>query len=72
MGSLGTRPEIACEFILGGGTEEQKTKWLPKRASGEIHPTDVFTKPDTGSDLGSLKTCPVKEGDNYKVTGNKT
>ncbi|MEP7172356.1 MAG: acyl-CoA dehydrogenase family protein [Aestuariivirga sp.] len=72
VGSLGTRAEIACELILGGGTEEQKAKWLPKIASGEILPTAVFTEPDTGSDLGSLKTRAVKEGAVYKVTGNKT
>ena len=52
--------------------EEQKTKWLPKIATGEILPTAVFTEPDTGSDLGSLKTRAVKIGDVYKVTGNKT
>jgi (2S)-methylsuccinyl-CoA dehydrogenase len=72
VGSLGTRAEIACELILCGGTEEQKAKWLPKIASGEILPTAVFTEPDTGSDLGSLKTRAVREGDVYKVTGNKT
>jgi (2S)-methylsuccinyl-CoA dehydrogenase len=72
VGSLGTRAEIACELILGGGTEEQKTKWLPRIASGEILPTAVFTEPDTGSDLGSLKSRAVKEGDVYRVTGNKT
>jgi (2S)-methylsuccinyl-CoA dehydrogenase len=72
VGSLGTRAEIACELILRGGTEEQKTKWLPKIATGEILPTAVFTEPDTGSDLGSLKTRAVKIGNAYKVTGNKT
>ena len=71
VGSLGTRAEIACELILGGGTDEQKAKWLPKIASGEILPTAVFTEPDTGSDLGSLKTRAVKAGDVFKVTGNK-
>jgi (2S)-methylsuccinyl-CoA dehydrogenase len=72
VGSLGTRAEIACELILGGGTEEQKRKWLPKLASGEILPTAVFTEPNVGSDLGSLKTRAVRHGDVYKVTGNKT
>lgn len=71
VGSLGTRAEIACELILGGGTDEQKAKWLPRIASGEILPTAVFTEPDTGSDLGSLKTRAVKAGDVFKVTGNK-
>jgi len=72
VGSLGTRSEIAAELILGGGTDEQKAKWLPKIASGEILPTAVFTEPNTGSDLASLKTRAVREGDVYKVYGNKT
>ncbi|AEV34547.1 isobutyryl-CoA dehydrogenase [Pseudovibrio sp. FO-BEG1] len=72
VGSLGTRSEIAAELILGGGTEEQKAKWLPRIASGETLPTAVFTEPNTGSDLASLKTRAVKEGDTWKVYGNKT
>jgi len=72
VGSLGTRSEIAAELILGGGTDEQKALWLPKIASGEILPTAVFTEPNVGSDLGSLRTRAVKDGDTYKVTGNKT
>ncbi|HTN98373.1 MAG TPA: acyl-CoA dehydrogenase family protein [Nordella sp.] len=72
VGSLGTRAEIACELILGGGTTAQKEEWLPRIASGEILPTAVFTEPNTGSDLGSLRTRAVRNGDVYKVTGNKT
>jgi (2S)-methylsuccinyl-CoA dehydrogenase len=72
VGSLGTRSEIAAELILCGGTEEQKTHWLPKISSAEILPTAVFTEPNTGSDLGALRTRAVKDGDNYTVTGNKT
>ncbi|MEZ5830095.1 MAG: acyl-CoA dehydrogenase family protein [Dongiaceae bacterium] len=72
LGSLGTRSEIAAELIRLGGTEEQKQYWLPKLASGAILPTAVFTEPNTGSDLGSLKTRAMKDGDTYKVTGNKT
>jgi (2S)-methylsuccinyl-CoA dehydrogenase len=72
VGSLGTRSEIAAELILGSGTEEQKRKWLPKIASGEVLPTAVFTEPNTGSDLASLKTRAVREGETYKVFGNKT
>ncbi|MBN7786795.1 acyl-CoA/acyl-ACP dehydrogenase [Ponticoccus gilvus] len=73
VGSLGTRSEIAAELIIAGGTDEQKQKWLPRIASGEILPTAVFTEPNTGSDLGALRTRAVKnaEGD-YEVTGNKT
>lgn len=72
VGSLGTRSEIAGELIRLGGTPEQKAEWLPKIASGEILPTAVFTEPNTGSDLGSLRARAVKQGDEYVVTGNKT
>ncbi len=72
VGSLGTRSEIAAELILCGGTDEQKEKWLPLIASGEVLPTAVFTEPNTGSDLASLKTRAVREGDVWKVSGNKT
>ena len=72
VGSLGTRSEIAAELILCGGTPEQKEKWLPKLASGEILPTAVFTEPNTGSDLGSLRTRAKKDGDDWVVNGNKT
>ena len=72
IGSIGTRAEIAAELIKLGGTEEQKKKWLPKISSGEILPTAVFSEPNTGSDLGSLKTRAIKDGNIYKITGNKT
>ena len=72
VGSLGTRSEIAAELILCGGTEEQKQRFLPKIASGDILPTAVFTEPNTGSDLASLRTRAVKDGDTWKITGNKT
>jgi (2S)-methylsuccinyl-CoA dehydrogenase len=72
VGSLGTRSEIAAELILGGGTPEQKEHWLPKIASGEVLPTAVFTEPNTGSDLASLKTRAVLDGAVYKITGQKT
>ncbi|GMG84808.1 acyl-CoA dehydrogenase family protein [Paralimibaculum aggregatum] len=72
VGSLGTRTEIAAELILGGGTEAQKAHWLPKLASGEILPTAVFTEPNTGSDLGALRTRAARDGDDWVLTGNKT
>lgn len=72
VGSLGTRSEIAAELILCGGTDEQKRHWLPKIASGEVLPTAVFTEPNTGSDLASLRTRAVKDGDTWKISGNKT
>ena len=73
VGSLGTRSEIAAELILAGGTQEQKEKWLPRLASAETLPTAVFTEPNTGSDLGALRTRAVRDDDgDWKVTGNKT
>ncbi len=72
VGSLGTRSEIAAELIRLGGTEAQKEKWLPRIASGEILPTAVFTEPNTGSDLGRLRTRAERAGDVYRVYGNKT
>jgi (2S)-methylsuccinyl-CoA dehydrogenase len=72
VGSLGTRSEIAAELILGGGTQAQKEKYLPGIAAGDILPTAVFTEPNTGSDLASLRTRAAREGDTYRVHGNKT
>ncbi|MBV2358857.1 acyl-CoA/acyl-ACP dehydrogenase [Thalassococcus sp. CAU 1522] len=73
VGSLGTRSEIAAELILAGGTDEQKEKWLPGLASGEILPTAVFTEPNTGSDLGSLRTKGRQdENGDWILNGNKT
>jgi (2S)-methylsuccinyl-CoA dehydrogenase len=71
-GSLGTRAEIAGELIRLGGTEEQKKKYLPEIANGNILTTAVFTEPNTGSDLGSLATRAVLNGNGYTITGNKT
>ncbi len=72
VGSLGTRTEIAAELIICGGTQAQKEHWLPKLSSGEILPTAVFTEPNTGSDLGSLRTKAVKDGEDWVINGNKT
>ncbi len=73
VGSLGTRTEIAAELIIAGGTEDQKARWLPGLASGEILPTAVFTEPNTGSDLGSLRTRAVKDDNgDWIIRGNKT
>ena len=72
VGSLGTRSEIAAELIIAGGTETQKQKWLPALASAEKLPTAVFTEPNTGSDLGALRTRATHNGEEWKITGNKT
>jgi (2S)-methylsuccinyl-CoA dehydrogenase len=72
VGSLGTRSEIAAELIRLGGTDAQKAHYLPKIASGAILPTAVFTEPDHGSDLASLTTRAVRDGEVYRLTGSKT
>ncbi|MCE2510859.1 MAG: acyl-CoA dehydrogenase family protein [Alphaproteobacteria bacterium] len=77
VGSLGTRSEIAAELIRNHGTAAQKERYLPAIANGAILPTAVFTEPNVGSDLASLRTRAVrttnKDGnDVYRVTGNKT
>ncbi len=72
VGSLGTRSEIAGELIRINGTQEQKERWLPGIASGAVLPTAVFTEPNAGSDLASLQTRAVKEGNRYRIYGAKT
>ncbi len=72
VGSLATRSEIAAELILCGGTAAQKAEWLPQIASAAILPTAVFTEPDTGSDLGALRTRASKVDGDYRINGNKT
>jgi len=72
LGSLGTRSEIACELIGQSGTPAQKRRWLPGIASGALQVTAVFTEPNVGSDLGAIQTRAVRDGDLYRITGNKT
>jgi (2S)-methylsuccinyl-CoA dehydrogenase len=73
VGSLGTRAEIAAELIMGGGSEAQKEKWLPKIASGEVLPTAVFTEPNHGSDLAHIRTRADRQDDgSYRISGAKT
>ncbi|MGJ3627904.1 acyl-CoA dehydrogenase family protein [Sphingomonas sp. MMS24-JH45] len=72
-GSLGTRSEIAGELIGAGGTPEQRSHWLPRLAAGEVLPTAVFTEPDVGSDLASLRTRASRRAEGgWAVTGSKT
>ncbi len=77
VGSLGTRSEIAAELIRNHGTASQKERYLPRIANGEILPTAVFTEPNVGSDLASLRARAVRTtnadgAEVYRVTGNKT
>ncbi|MDE2791952.1 MAG: acyl-CoA dehydrogenase family protein [Paracoccaceae bacterium] len=73
IGSLGTRSEIAAELVICGGTDDQKSRWLPALGSGTVIPTAVFTEPAVGSDLGALRTRAERDGDDtYRITGSKT
>jgi (2S)-methylsuccinyl-CoA dehydrogenase len=71
-GSLGTRSEIAGDLIASAGTPEQKARWLPLIASGEVLPTAVFTEPNAGSDLASLRTRATPTSTGWRIDGNKT
>ena len=63
---------IVAPYLLHHGTEEQKQKWLPKMASGELIGAIAMTEPGTGSDLQNIKTYAVKDGDDYLINGSKT
>jgi alkylation response protein AidB-like acyl-CoA dehydrogenase len=63
--------DFASEIVLHFGTEEQKSKWLPKVAEGEVLSCGAFTEPDHGSDITSVNTTAVRQGDEWVVNGNK-
>lgn len=63
---------IATHYITGFGTEQQKEKWLPKLASGEMVAAIAMTEPGTGSDLQAVKTTAIKDGNEYLINGSKT
>ena len=68
---IGTNNGIGAQGIVMDGTEEQKTYYLPKFASGEIISSFALTEPDAGSDAGSLQTKAIREGDDYILNGTK-
>ena len=72
VGSVMTRMIITGTLIMANGTEAQKKKFLPKISSGELLTAAAFTEPDVGSDTASMKLRAVKEGDHYKLYGEKT
>ena len=63
---------IVAPYILHYGTEEQKMRWLPKMATGELISAIAMTEPGTGSDLQGVRTSAVLDGDTYKINGSKT
>ena len=71
-GSLITRPEIAARALLQGGTEEQKTNWLPRMAAGEKLVGIAITEPDYGSDVASLSLKATKVENGWRLNGAKT
>lgn len=69
---LGTQDDITIPYICDLGTQEQKERWLPGMASGELICAIAMTEPDTGSDLQGIKTSAVRDGDDWVVNGQKT
>ncbi|MCW9035801.1 MAG: acyl-CoA dehydrogenase family protein [Rhodospirillales bacterium] len=64
--------DIVAPYILHYGSEEQKKKWLPKMATGEVITAIAMTDPSAGSDLQGIKTRAVLDGDEYVINGSKT
>lgn len=63
---------IVAPYILKHGTEEQRQRWLPRLATGDLVGAIAMTEPGTGSDLQSIRTTAVRDGDAYRLTGAKT
>lgn len=70
--SFGIQFDIVAPYLIRLTTDEQKARWLPGFASGEIVTAIGMTEPEAGSDLGALKTSAVRDGDDWVVNGSKT
>ena len=71
-GSLITRPEILTRALVKGGTREQKERWLPRLASGEVLAAVAVTEPDFGSDVAGVTTGATKTDGGWLINGTKT
>src|SRR5690606_27120728 len=72
VGSVMTRMIITGSLLMTGGTEEQRRRFLPKIAAGELLTAAAFTEPDAGSDTGAMKCRAARDGDHYVLRGEKT
>lgn len=69
---IGLHSDIVVPYISAFGTEEQKQRWLPGCASGDIITAIAMTEPGTGSDLANIRTTAIRDGDHYVLNGQKT
>jgi acyl-CoA dehydrogenase len=72
MVGIGLHNDIVVPYIATYGTEEQKQRWLPGCASGDIITAIAMTEPGTGSDLSGIKTTAIRDGNHYILNGQKT
>ncbi len=63
---------ICTHYVVAYGSDEQKRRWLPKLASGDIVPSIAMSEPGTGSDLQAIRTSAIRDGDEYVINGSKT